>query len=347
MRWIVILVWTIFFLMGAQSFAQTTDTGGCSEGCIPISEVKELQGDGTITRSKCAAGCIAIEEVKTVHTPDADTGTVDASARSAAKSPDTVSNQTAGEAPAEVPAEALERLVDGRLSQMVLQPTALGLKKKQVVISGVGAGFWQAEIGVSDHFSISAYTVVPAIIAGFGAKVKVHTRLGKNAAISLSAMGVIGGPYIDGGGVFMVAEVVQPTVSVFAADKKHLLNFSLAVGGMQYCEKANLWSYDSGTDNSGYECESMGKLLLAPRVGYRAAVHRRVALQLEWLMPLATDVEVKENGHMHLISYSIQVHGDLLFSDLGFLLPIWAGVSAEIFQFFPIGIPYFTIGFKI
>ncbi|MBN2526524.1 MAG: hypothetical protein JXR76_09025 [Deltaproteobacteria bacterium] len=344
MRWMFICAGLLLLLLlNVQVNAQTDETTDCDDGCIPFSEVKELQGDGAATRSKCAPGCVAIEEIKSrqPHPSSDENENAATVVTSAPQESGAIEKEDTGAVTG-----PSERLVDGRLSQLVLQPTALGLKKRQVAITGFGAGYWQGEIGVTDHFSVSAYTVVPATIAGFGLKTKIHTRLGSNAAISLSAMGIIGGPYIEGGGIFMITEVIQPTFTLVTTDKKHLLNFSFAAGGMQLCARQHLFSSDYDDDYNGYECEGLGMLLMAPRLGYRAALHRRVALSLEWLMPLISE-EGDENGHIHLISYSVQIHGDLLFSDLGFLLPIWDEIADEIFQFFPIGIPYFTIGFKI
>ncbi|MBN2719227.1 MAG: hypothetical protein JXX14_25480 [Deltaproteobacteria bacterium] len=314
----------------------------CTHGCIPFSDVETIRGDGSITRTRCTFGCVATEEVNTYKIPPPPPPPV--AAPPAATLPAAGSTGAAG-APPVLPPDP-SRPVDGGMTRMVWQPTAIGLKKKEFRLLGLGAGYWQMEAGVTDHFMLGGAVVLPVFIIGGGITAKVHSQIGENAAISVSGIALSGGPYFDDIDAFIIVEAIQPTVTFFSSDHTHMFNISLAIGGFQFCDKDHDDYYYNDHGSSGYECESEGGVLLAPRLGYRVAVHRKVALQLEWIMPMETEWR-DMNGQIHFISYGIQFHGDTLYSDIGFLFPAIADVTDEIIEIFPLGIPYFTLGFKI
>ena len=311
----------------------------CSANCLPLNTVEELQGDGRITKEQCAPGCVAREEVKSRRYSH--------------------SGNASSEPPPIFPG-AESRPVDNRLSRLALQPTALGLKKRQIAITGIGAAFWQIEGGITDHFSVSGYTVLPVAIWGIGLRMALHTQPGHHTAVSVAALGMMGGPFVDNH-PFVAAEGIQGTISVFSRDKARMVTLSMSAAGIQFCHKKDLMGpvhvvegpMSESTDER-WECPPLAKIFLAPSIGIRSAVHQKVSLQLEWLIPLAIGFNgvysVADGdgitGGVHLVSYSIQIHGELLFTDLGFLLPFIRG-DTQLFRYFPLGIPFFTIGFTL
>ncbi len=90
-------------------------------------------------------------------------------------------------------------------------------------------------------------------------------------------------------------------------------------------------------------------VLLMPALGYRAEVHRKWSFQTNIAPVFNLKDKKAKNCRLWLLNYGLRGHGetivgDVIFGDLGFILPISKSYFNGIGRSLPFGIPYFSLG---
>ena len=90
---------------------------------------------------------------------------------------------------------------------------------------------------------------------------------------------------------------------------------------------SKVWHYDHGWT-------------VTPNAGLTARLTRRVRLNLEVYTFLG---DHSYNGELWAVLYGVRVHGDRMYGDISFVIPIFPDAD-ELLQYVPIGIPMLTFG---
>lgn len=226
-------------------------------------------------------------------------------------------------------------------NRMVLTPTAFGVGKEETHITGYLAGLWILEYGLTDHLVLGITSAVP--VGGFtlGAHLMVHGKVSEHWAVGGKAwVGFFSSFYnwIFEPGDTMYSFGGQMETSY--QNGGHELNFSLMVFGGGFYDEPD--GHRSGKNNV------LDAAIILPNIGYRYAFHKNWSFQTELTAVLAVAKTGKGNdeinGEIWVFLYGLRGHGETLFGDIGFFLPMQKFFIDYMWQFAPLGIPYFSLG---
>ena len=292
----------------------------CPAGCVPAGLVGEFRTDVPAGVRQCPAGCVAFEMVKTMA--EKPLGQV---ADVQANPPAPVTNQMAI-----APKQAYADYTRGRI---VMSNTALGLESGDLLITGYAAGLWQFDYALNENLQLGAFVVLPGMAAGVFPTLKAQVDLTDSIALGGGVFGGVFGPFTSGVGDWSIWMLGGHMEMTFSITRNNVINMGMTVA---------YWGYgltDTYPSNG---------VLLIPNLGFRTTFDPRWSFQVELSMPFYAEKEGSQwAGDLFLLFYGFRGHGELIFGDIGFALPIFDEYIRYIWKYTPIGIPYFSIGFKI
>jgi len=296
----------------------------CPSGCVPIGLVGEFRAGVSADVRVCPAGCTALETVKSMA--EKPLCSLQAEAATAAVPP--AEPQAVAATATEAPVYA-----DNTRNRIILGRTALGIQPGDVTITGYGAGLWQFEYGVNENLQLGAFVVLPVMVAGVFPSIKAHVNLTDNIALGGGAFGGVFGPFAEGlmdVSIWMIGGHAEMT---FAITRNNVINIGMiALGG--------------GFGLS--DTDAFDGAILIPNIGFRTTFTPRWSFQVELSMPFLAGPEgTYMAGDLFLLFYGFRGHGELIFGDIGFAMPLFEDYIKYIWKYTPMGIPYFSIGFKI
>jgi hypothetical protein len=287
----------------------------CPPGCIPEAFVEQYKPSAVEVERNCPPGCIALEKAKVLRDrPGCELGV--------ARDEGAVGQQ----------AEP-RRNVESTRTRTVLLPSALGAPAGEVIATGYAAGLWDLEYVLSDNLQVGAYVVLPVYVAGVFPSIKAQFALSDRFSVGFGALAGLVGPYAgDESGSFALVAAGHAEVTFHT--RRHMLNLGLMAVG-------------AGVRSGGGGLDMFDGAILLPNAGYRFAFHPDWSFQLELTGPLL----VADNGLVNdeaiiILSYGFRGHGDIMFGDVGFTLPLFSAYIDDAWKYTPLGIPYFSIGFK-
>ncbi len=84
-----------------------------------------------------------------------------------------------------------------------------------------------------------------------------------------------------------------------------------------------------------------------PNISYRWAFHRNWSVQFDITGPIIIGKDGLINDEaIVILFYGFRGHGDTMFGDFGFVVPFSKFFIDDLWRYTPIGIPYFSLGFK-
>lgn len=285
----------------------------CPPGCIPSDFVESYKQPAVEVPRVCPPGCAGLEAVKVLRDqPGCAIGVA---------------------VPKAAPLVGEIRNVGSTRMRNIFFPTALNAPPGDLSFTGYAAGLWDIEYTLSDNLQLGGYAVLPVYVAGAFPSIKASFALNENLSLGFGGFVGLAGPYagdISGSYVFVAAGHVEATVH----KGPHAFTAGLAVVG-------------AGMRDSGEDLEMVEGAILLPNLGYRWAFHRNWSFQVELTGPLV----VGEDGILNeeaivVMIYGFRGHGETMFGDIGAVLPIFSVYVEDVWKYTPIGVPYFSLGFR-
>ncbi len=320
MRSLLVVLAVPAVLWAAAPAAVAAPCPTCPAGCVPTAWVAEWKAPPSGAPA-CPAGCVSLELVRSLSDDRSCAVAQPPAPASDAASPD---GTALGAVAVASPPEAV-RPVDATRQRIIVFPTALGPPKGQSSFTGYGAALWHYEYGASDSATLGLYAVLPIGVAGVFPSVSLHSVVDAHVAVGAGAVGGIVTAYTTGDSLW--AAFGHAEVTYF--DDENIFNVGLLAG------------------TAGANGETADGVLLLPNVGYRRLISRTWSFQTEITPPFVTGGGSDVNGRVWVLNYGLRVHGDAVFGDFGFSMPIAKGFFDEAWKYLPLGVPYFTLGFHI
>ncbi len=303
----------------------------CKAGCIPLDLVDDYDKTGKAQDHRCGKDCVALEFIRSMSDPPR--------CRSSKPEPKSgkieklkVNNQAA----------TRERHIFSR--------SALGLEKGSLVITGFGAGLWDFQYGIHKNVQLEAVTILPVIFVGLLPSVKVHGAAIKDKLyFSGSLFGGFLASYVDADVLFSAGDGYWLLGGNFAMSRtwnEHIFSLGTTVfmHGYYY---SHTFDGDSNYDDESGSVMGEGAFII-PNLSYRYGFHRNWSFQTE-LTPIMYAGGNSPRGledAVYLLSYGFRGHGEMLFGDIGFTLPLHKDFVKYVWKYTPLGFPYFSVGFK-
>lgn len=306
--WIGTTLWLLAEVTQASSL-NVPVCPDCAAGCIPEAFVQSLRTEPAPVDWPCPVGCVPLQRVAELRA-----------------APGCIFSLRPDRFPTD---NAL-----ATRNRTVLMPTARSSPAGQLTMTGYGAGLWQIEYAISEHLQVGSMVTLPIYVAGAIPNFKVQFPFGEHLSLGGGAFFGLGGPYFEdsfGEYYFLVGGHLE--ASVFLG--RHSLTLGMVAGGMG----------DNVNHADGFAMRS--EYLLLPTLGWGWAFSDNWAALVE-----LTAVVIMNGSRLNfeeptfLLLYGLRGHGEVLFGDLGFALPLVEGYIREVWKYTPLGIPYFSIGLK-
>lgn len=278
----------------------------CGDGCVPEQFVEQTRDPESPVFWPCPLGCIPLERVVRLRSV-----------------PGCIYVQD--DAP-------LVSGTDTTASRVVMMPTAASNPVGQWTMTGYVAGLWQVEYAVSEHVQVGSMVILPIYVAGAIPNIKFQTQASEHLQLGGGAFVGLGGIYVGGSGGSLLLFGGHLELSVPIAC--HSLTLGL-VGGT-----GGGWS-----NNRDFDLTDGAWLF--PYFAWQWAFHD------DWLFmtELTSVMGVRSDGlwldeAFFVLIYGIRGHGQVMFGDIGFALPLFSAYIKEMWRYTPLGFPYFSIGLK-
>ncbi len=236
-------------------------------------------------------------------------------------------------------------LIDRLQHKTLLLQTAKGLDQGDVVLTGYDGPVWlEGRVGLTDWLELDGYfSYLHAYLIG-GGEMRVHFPVGDHLDIAVGASG----GYMDivpfyhdfednnmawfGGSFELTAEF-----------ERHLLTFSAAAHGIH----AETCMGDR-CDYDGPIKDVLPGALMITGLGYRYRVNDFWSVQTEATAVFYSKMSLKEfkEEAVLLLTGGGRWHTGRVFGDLGLIYPLssWYYDGGAPGLYFPLGIPYFSVG---
>ncbi len=279
----------------------------CGDGCVPELYVDQTRDPGQPVFWPCPAGCIPLERVASLRDEPGCTYVP--------TPPSTIT-----------PA-------DGTASRTVFLPTASASPTGQVAMTGYAAGLWQIEYAVNENVHIGSMIFLPIYIVGAIPNIKLQFQPTDHLQLGGGAFAGMGGPYVEGG-----------RGNILALYGGHL-ELSVPVGNHTFTLGAIAGSGAGRKSGGSFKAED--EIWIFPNLSWRWAFHPAWLALVELSTVFAFDGDGRRfDETVFILLYGVRGHGDILFGDIGFALPLFHEYITEVWKYTPIGIPYFSIGLK-
>ncbi len=304
----------LLFLLLSLSAVKTTSAEPCPlcpPGCIPQAFVQSLKAPTIEVLRSCPEGCVALEKVKILS--DVPGCQFDAKLESVSKSTKPENQRST-------------------INRGIYFPTAMDAPVGEFSMTGYGAGLWDLQYNLNENLQIGAQMVLPVYVSGVFPSIRARFDLSENVAVGVGGLFGLAGPYAgDEAGDFIFLAGGHTQISFQFG--RHLINVGLAV-------------LTAGFREEGKDIDMVDGAILLPNLSYRWAFHRNWSTQVELTAPLLVNSDGLLNEEAVVImAYGVRGHGDILFGDVGFFLPIFDDYIENAWKYTPFGIPYFSIGF--
>ncbi len=208
--------------------------------------------------------------------------------------------------------------------------TAFGVEKGETTVTGYGGFLWVMNHGLTDWMELNVTTVLPIMVYGATFGFSFHTDREKDIAYGVGVRGGIGGIMASMYGLGYTAGV-DGRMS-FRFQSRLFLNLSLSLDTLGYSRS-----------------DEAPSILLSPSIGFRVAFSRNWSYQMEYMLPLnkrdGAEFIEPSDAYFGLLIYGFRVHGDLVFGDFGFMLPLGYFYLEGLAMYAPLGVPYLSLGF--
>ena len=303
----------LLLLLLSLSAAKTTSAEPCPlcpPGCIPQAFVQTLKEPAPQITLACPENCVALDKVKILQ--DESKCLFVTKLESVQESAKAENQQST-------------------INRGVYFPTAMDAPVGEFSVTGYGAGLWDLQYNLNENLQIGAQMVLPVYVTGIFPTIRARFDLSENVAVGVGGLIGLAGPYIgDEAGSFIFLAGGHTQISFQFG--RHLINVGLAV-------------LTAGFREEGQDIDMADGAILLPNLSYRWAFHRNWSTQVEFTAPLLVNSEGSHNEAIVIMAYGVRGHGDIMFGDVGFFLPIFDAYIEDVWKYTPFGIPYFSIGF--
>ncbi len=290
----------------------------CPVGCVPVGWVESYRDGISPTEGTCPGDCVEVsivlaflkEPLCRMKDPEENDETEE-------ESPD-----------------------DGKwehtLNRIVASKTAIPPSKGSFTATGYGFGIWELTGSVTDNLQLGLVTMVPVGYEMFIPKISYSGEIAEELYLGT---GIFGGAFFS----FMDNDTLGTPLGLhFAFTKvwndKHVLNLFLA--------NAIGW----GKNDNG-QMEFSDLMLLQPAIGYQLRFRSSWTFNIDIQIPVILDLENHEHTSSDnltvLVFYGFRGHSELLFGDIGFIMPLSKRFIRSTLKYAPLGLPYFSLGFEI
>jgi hypothetical protein len=301
-------------MLGGLSSALAAPCPKCPSGCIPKSFVAELKEPAPTASKVCPVHCVPTEYAKTVRR----TADCKADRSVVAKVGVTGSNAASTQ------------------SRSIFFATALSNPVGQISITGYALGLWDIVYTPSKNLELGIMVAAPIAVYGVMPHIKAQFQLSKSLSLGFGAQVGIGGFYIFSRPPYFVVYGghIEATVSM----GRHALTFGFQAGS-------------GGDGRPGNNFSHVRSTVMFPNIGYRYEFHPNWSFQAELTAPVGVGesgdiIEQGFSGRLVLLTYGFRGHGKRLFGEVGAMFPFFSDFITDVWMYAPIGIPYFSLGYK-
>ena len=223
--------------------------------------------------------------------------------------------------------------------RIIFSRTAIGNKPKTINMTGYAAGVWDIDYSINRNVTIGAAVLLPVLSTAVIPHISANVFLSKHFAIGAGVFAGIWTYYVKNtDGYFLLFGGGH--VAATYVNGPHMLNLSALCAGYGDYNKQRNFIF-------GHELGVVASL------GYRYSINKNWALLLEVHTPFGIDVNASPSkncsnnsyGEVWAVMYGFRGHGGQVFGDFGFVLPLYAEYIKTTWQYLPLGIPYFAVGF--
>ncbi len=298
----------------------------CPAGCVPEDIVQVYAFDPEKYEDSCPAGCADIRLVRSFSVEPL-------CYMAPLKLKPGFAEETEGDV---IPAS---RRYNHTLNRIVISRTAIPLEDHKFSAAGYMIGLWELNGSPYKNLQIGLLSVIPA---GFFAFVPTVHYSGKVADDTYMGAGVFGGYFSnffswDGLEAWVIGGSVEST---WVIDDKHVFNLMLMTMG-------------GGNERDDRGLVRWPFAIMLPALAYQYRFSQNWVFNLDMSVPLIIDDHLDETNKdikdkfTYNILYGVRGHGGILFGDIGFYLPASKWFKNNLWKYFPLGFPYFSIGVEI
>ncbi len=212
-----------------------------------------------------------------------------------------------------------------------INETAFMPEKGSFSWTAIDFGLHHFELSVHENVTLTANTTLPVFVVGATVGTRVGGEVADDLHVSVSAD-------VGGGAVFgVVDDVADAGFAVFGGGP------SLTYGSPDLYFNAKARAYGFAVSETGNAA-----WLAMPSIGGGVRVADSVRLYADIGPVFVGDGEGLKNapGEFWAAQYGVHFHGDNLYGDVSFVMPIYDGAE-EILRYLPMGFPNLTFGVKI
>ncbi len=320
------------------SFAKAEDAPicpKCPQGCIPAGYVQDLKSAEELKSAppECPSDCVPLSLVKNLSASPlcreespSETALNNNKPKLDSSSAKNSEKQNADEK------EGGDNVFSTR-HRIMFSPTAATLAPGEMTITGYVGAAWEFQIGVTENIQLGVIGIVPVGVFGLLPTARAGVAFSDEWKGSLGIMA---------GGFFPLA-FIETSVYLYGGN-----------ASITYLKKP--FQFNVGLIANGFGARTDGEFrnsdvaLLLPNAGASFQFSKNWSFLLEAYAPLFAGTDVDDdymNGKFFMLFYGFRGHGDLMYGDLGFFIPAFKEYFKYVWKYTPIGIPYFSIGFKI
>lgn len=220
---------------------------------------------------------------------------------------------------------------DPGASRMVTTNTAFMSKKKTFQWSSLDIGLQRFDYSVSDHVEIGGTVTLPVMFFGAAPHVRFGGELAKNVRMSGGLTGGVLVPLFDDG------------EALFGMYGGH---FALTIGTPDLYFNTGVQAYGltSSFSGDGFLSGTHTTWAVLPNIGMGARLSEKVKFHAELHAVFAENLDA---GKVWALNYGIRIHGNALYGDIGFVLPLFEDVYDTAIKYMPLGVPTLSIGYRI
>ncbi len=212
--------------------------------------------------------------------------------------------------------------------RLMYTQTALGVEKGQTTITGYLAAVWDFQYGLHDNVQLGVVTILPISVFGLLPTFKFHGKVNDFLHLSIGGFGGMITTYVAS--VDFYAWVAGGQAAASFVFDNHLFNLSFT-------------SFTAGKYEDRWR--NYDGAVLIPALGYRYGFHRDWSFQTNLSPAFFVESGRTEVSRIWLWSYGFRGHGEVMYGDIGFTMPLHKDFFNAVWKYLPLGIPYVSLGF--
>lgn len=224
--------------------------------------------------------------------------------------------------------------------RIIFSRTAIGNQPRDLHLTGYAAGIWDIDYAVNRNVTLGIAIQLPILSVGAVPHLTVNTNVTGNFAVGAGLFAGVWGQYLSNPEASILMAAGTHAAATWIKGP-HMVNLGIMA--------ADYASYSKKDD-----------FILGPGLGvlasfgYRYSINKNWAFLFEVHTPFLIDVTKSPSrnlaeynyGEIWAVMYGFRGHGDHIFGDFGFMLPLFPEYITHVWPYLPLGIPYFSIGMK-